>query len=157
MDYVTRILSLPRDLPALKSSAWLHRCAYNHTCNFARSLARRQRCERGISERSLQMRATPGPGPRTLLLRKELWDQVVKALQKLTPEQRELFVRHHLRDESVRDLARQTGRTTHAIEESLSNIRRRIPALLKLQGWSDEETRNLFRSTPVRPHTSRPK
>lgn len=144
MDFVVHMLSMPMELSSAKSSAWLHRCAHNYACNFGRSLARRRKRESAWDDELLQELPTSGPGPKTQFIRKEMWNQVIVALQNLTPDQREMFVRHHLRDESVPDLAKRFKRTPHAVEECLSNIRRRLPSLLQHQGWTEDETRMLF-------------
>ena len=78
-------------------------------------------------------------------------NDIAEALQQLSPAQRDLFVRYHLRNQDIRDLAARTGRTPHAIEESLSNIRRRLAALLTSRGWTDTDAQSLFHAPQIKP------
>jgi RNA polymerase sigma factor (sigma-70 family) len=157
MDFVIKALGREFAEIALTSkTAWLHRCAYNHALNYSRTISRRRQREQSWTERygedaEREANARPAavPGPRTLTLRKELWHQVAAAVQRLTPMQQELFVRHHFRHQTARELAAMFDRTPHAMEESLSNIRRRLAALLRSSGWTDEETQALFKMSPL--------
>lgn len=153
MDFVARLLGSGNTLPAC-STAWLNRCARNHASNYARNVGRRQQKEKSWTERYgedgdrlAQAHASATPGPKTLTMRKEFWRQVAAALTHLTPAQRDLFVRYHLRNESLQNLSLRYHRTPHALEESLSNIRKRLAVLLSSQGWTDKETQALFRHT----------
>jgi RNA polymerase sigma factor (sigma-70 family) len=153
MEFVLRLLRLPP--PETYSSAWLHRCAYNHACNYVRTLRRRRQrevCSAAQSESQAdQLHAYPAsnPGPKTLTLRKELWRQLAKALEQLSPSQRELFVRYHLRHQNISQLAARFQRTPHAIEVSLSHTRQRLATLLRQVGWTEADARTLFRSGPA--------
>lgn len=150
VEFLEHIFKRNQPIP---SSAWLHRCAHNFACNYVRALARRRAKEQTWSERyadnAEQQRdshAAPTPGPKTLFLQKELWEQVVGAVRQLTPTQQALFIRYYLRNYSIRDLATRTGRTPHAIEESLSNIRKRLNQILQKQGWTEQDAALLFRT-----------
>lgn len=151
MDFVVRLLK-PEN-PTAPSVAWLHRCAYNHACSFRRTIVRRQKHESSSSEpyheEVAQAFGGYRPGPKTLMMRKELWKQITKALEQLTANQRELFVRYHLRSETIRELALRFNRSPHAVEESLSNTRKRLVALLIQQGWTIADAKGLFQATSV--------
>ena len=131
-------------------TAWVHRCARNFACNYLRAYIRRHQSERRFSEQvvsrdqRLAGRAARGPGPRTLTLRNSFWEHVFATLQNLTSDQRELFIGYHLRQYSLTDLAQRTGRSLHAVEQSLYNIHRRLANLLQQQGWSAPDTQQLF-------------
>jgi RNA polymerase sigma factor (sigma-70 family) len=158
MEFMRRVLSLP---PTTRPTApftpetllWLHRCARNHASNHVRRLARRRQTERtwtecfgAAAERFSQSCMARGAGPRTLTMRGELWRQVRAALKQLSPSQRELFVRYHLRNYSISDLANRFDRTPHAVEEALSHTRKRLALLLIGEGWTDADIHTLFRS-----------
>lgn len=163
MDFVVRLLgkqeasknTVPEPLVG-RTAAWLQRCAHNHACNYARSLSRRRQREQSWTDRfgangdlAEETRMATGPGPRTLVLRRELWKQIATALERFTPDQREIFIRFHIRRENTRELAVRFKRSPHAVEECLSNVRKRLATLLRSYGWTEEETQLLFRATLI--------
>jgi RNA polymerase sigma factor (sigma-70 family) len=132
-----------------ENPAWLHRSAHNFACNYLRSQMRRSRRERdwveGASGAVRRPNASPSsPGPRTLTLRKLLWEQLSRLLRQCTPAQQELFVRYHVRRQSIIELAEHTGRTPHALRQSLSQMNRRFAQQLQQHGWSRTETWRIF-------------
>lgn len=133
------------------NAAYLHRCARNYVSNCLRATRRRQQRERCYAEHNTAgavcIAAFPAPGPRTLILRKALWEQVFAMLKQFTPEQRDLFVRYHVRQQSLSDLAERTGRTLPATSQALYHIHRRLSRLLLAQGWSGEDARQLCASS----------
>src|SRR5579871_2420076 len=113
--------------PHPENPAWLHRCAHNFACNYLRTQIRRSRRERNWAERSTgatlpSSGTSQPPGPRTLTLRKVLWEQLARLLHQCTPAQQELFMRYHVRRQSILELSRRTGRTPHALRQSLSQL-----------------------------------
>ena len=148
-----RVHLLRTPWPGSDASAWLHRCAHNYACNYLRGLMRRQTAEQKYSEHVTGTR--PGanipmvrlPGPRTLTLRKVFWEQLVRTLRQFTPEQRSLFTQYHLRHQNLADIAAQTGRSVHALQQSLYHLHRRLAKLLLEQGWSVADVRQLFGSS----------
>ena len=148
-------LHLLRNSPAcLDSAAWLHRCAHNFASNYRRSQQRRQLRERRYSEQAgvnTAAAAEPryaGAGPKTLTLRNALWEQVLTTLRQFTPEQRDLFLRYHLRQQNLAQLAERTGRTPAAVTQAIYHIHRRLARLLLAQGWTVTEARQFVCSTP---------
>lgn len=145
-----RVHLLRTALPSAPSSSWLHRCAHNYACNYLRGLIRRRSTEQRYREHvtgapqggSVTMIRIPGP--RTLTLRKVFWEQLVATLRQFTPEQRSLFTRHHLRQHSLAAIAAETGRTVHALQQSLYHLHRRLAKLLLEQGWNVADVRQLF-------------
>jgi RNA polymerase sigma factor (sigma-70 family) len=129
--------------------AWLHRCAHNYACNYLRTQVRRSSRERNWVESSTGPLQRPTdvpqpPGPRTLTLRKQLWEQLIRLLHQYTPAQQELFVRYHLRRQSIPELSRRTGRTPHALRQSLSQMHHRLADQLHQQGWSGADAKRMF-------------
>ena len=123
------------------------------------SRIRRQQWERTLSEQALSAGqnlsnwAFRGPGPRTLTLRKGLWDEVFSTLCQLTQEQRDLFVRYHVRQQSLTEISHGTGRTPHALQQALYTMHRRLGQLLTQQGWSATDAKQLF-NTVLPPSSS---
>ena len=148
-------LHLLRDVSTRSyNAAWLHRCAHNYVSNYHRSYQRRQQRERRYSEQTgvnTAVVAEPryaGAGPKTLTLRNALWDQVLTTLRQFTPEQRDLFLRYHLRQQNLAQLAERTGRTPAAITQAIYHIHRRLARLLLAQGWTVADARQFVCSSP---------
>ena len=145
-----RLHLLRAENPRLDSPAWLHRCARNYALNYLRTQTRRQQREHRFAEQNHVMPsllAEPvafGPGPKTLTLRKALWEQVFATLKQFTPDQQELFVCYHVRQQTLAELSTATGRTVHALQQSLANLHRRLAQLLLQEGWSAGDARQLF-------------
>lgn len=148
-----RVHFLRTPVPDGASTAWLNRCAHNYACNYLRSMVRRKSTEQKYTDQivgSKHCRAGAEvyfPGPRTLTLRKVFWDQLLLTLRHFTPEQQSLFLRYHIRQHSMTDISLQTGRTVHALQQSLSHMHRRLSRLLLEQGWNLAEIRQLFGSS----------
>lgn len=146
MEFVQRLVKLSPRPAGLDSPAWVMRCAQNHAISFARSLQRRRKHEQAAAPTPPV--ATPGPGPKTLALRRELWQQLFAVLKQLTPLQRELFVRYHIRQQSIAHIAARCNKSPHAVAEGLSHARQRLAVLLRDAGWTEADARALFQSAP---------
>lgn len=152
MDYRLHLLCHP-NLPT-GSEAWIRSCAHNYACNYLRAQIRRRQRERdGAASAPCHtgLKATFGlrlPGPRTLALRRALWEQLFSTLRQFTPEQRDLFIRYHVREQSWQELTQRTGRSAHALQQSLYHIHKRLACLLVAQGWSAQDAVQLFAVMP---------
>lgn len=146
MEFVQRLVKLTPRPAGLDSPAWVLRCAQNHTTSFVRVLQRRLSHERSTAPTPPV--AAPGPGPKTLALRRELWQQLFAVLNQLTPLQRELFVRYHIRQQNIAYIAARCGKSPHAVAEGLSHARQRLAVLLRAAGWTEADARALFQSAP---------
>lgn len=120
-------------LPPMRQAALLSKAARNHVLNFVRDLTLRARRERPL-ESLLEQRAAAG-SPQEMLMKGHFWDEIDTALQRLTPAQRTLFIRVHFYGDTIEEIARQTGRTIHAVTQSLYTARRRLRAILIEMGY----------------------
>jgi len=152
MDFRLHLLRSPG--PQVDSEGWIRRCAYNYACNYLRSQMRRLERERDLAQKpqSIVGRSASSafaiPGPRTLTLRKALWEQIFATLKEFTPEQRDLFLRYHVRQQSWQELTQRTGRSAHALQQALYHIHQRLARLLLARGWSARDAAQLFVATP---------
>jgi DNA-directed RNA polymerase specialized sigma24 family protein len=89
-------------------------------------------------------------------MRRDFWTRVRALLRVFTADQQELFLRYHVRQQSLMDLAERDGRSLHALHQSLHNVHRRLARLLIEQGWDAAEVRQLFGAPTPQP-VSRPR
>lgn len=142
-------------LPAPPLGAWMRKCARNHVINHLRTRGRRMAHEQPWPET-----ASDG-GPPTAwdcpdgapsadsdLLRAEFWKRVMAALAELAPAPQQVFLRHHLSDETVEDISAFLGRTPHAIEQSLCRSRKHLRAALERHGLTEAELRQYLADDP---------
>lgn len=138
------------------SEAWLRRCADNFARNVRRHWTRVHRWEArwpdwaGPEGERQDWDCPDGDAnsnPEVRLLREELLGRIHAAAQQLTPAQQFLFERYFLDDASIPSLAAATGQTPHAISQSLSNIRKRLRAILERQGLDEQVAREYIQLT----------
>jgi RNA polymerase sigma factor (sigma-70 family) len=140
--------AVPRELPGHCFAAWLHRCAANFATSYCRARAPLGQNECPWPE-TLDANGSRQPWdcadnaltPEASLLREEFWRRMTAALEQLSPAMRELLVRHHLHDECIQEIAVSSGRTPHAVEQTLVRARRRQRAILERMGLSEPELR----------------
>jgi RNA polymerase sigma factor (sigma-70 family) len=153
MDFRLHLQTIPN--PQTENLGWLHRCAHNYACNYLRTQIRRSQRERTWAENYAGMEqpltgaAQPvitvqPPGPRTLTLRKLLLEQLDHLLHQCTPAQQELFVHYHVGQQSIAELSHHTGRSPHALRQSLSQLNRRLAQQLQQHGWNRTEAMRIF-------------
>ena len=83
------------------------------------------------------------------LMRDEFWRPLMAALAKLEPIPQQIFLRHHLNDEPVQDLAAAFDRTPHAIHQTLLRARKHLRAALERQGVTQSELLQYLTEVPV--------
>jgi RNA polymerase sigma-70 factor (ECF subfamily) len=136
-DYLLKIM-LMKDLrqrlqaPPWQVYAFLSTCARNHTLNFKRAVANRNKIIGSWSEigRVWEL-ADDAPTPEEWALQTLIWEQIDAALDALEAEQSALFVAYYMEQRSTRELASQLGCTIHAVQLRLWRIRRHLRACLE--------------------------
>lgn len=136
------------------SEAWLRRCADNFARNVRRHWTHVHRWEAPWpewagpdGERQAWDCPDGGADPEARLLRDELLGRIQAAARRLTPAQQFLFEAYFLDEASIPALAAATGQTPHAVSQSLSNIRRRLRAILERQGLDERVAREYIHLT----------
>lgn len=131
---------------ALRSDAWLHRCARNYARDFCRARLCWQNHEAAWPEAAragslcLLWDCPDGaPSVEAGLLRKEFCERVTAAVARLEPAPREMLVRHHLHGECIQEIATASGRTPAAVKQALFRARNQLRALLQRQGFDETE------------------
>ncbi len=154
MEFVLRFLRRVAPPGGFPGMGWLYRCASNHTKDFCRVRTRlRSReasCYVDDPDREKLSAMEQDGNPLATFLRAACREQILQAISQLAEGQRVLFVRHHLGDESIASLAASSGRSPHAVEQTLFRARQRIQSLLERRGWSERELRRcLDESAPL--------
>jgi RNA polymerase sigma factor (sigma-70 family) len=131
--------------PEEYTRCWWYRCVKNWIISFRRHLnsvrrheARWPRWETEESVQELWEVADERFQPEACLLLNNFKEKLQNALLHLTPSQRELFIQHHINQVSIEDLSIASGRTEHAIEQSLYHVRKRLREILTRQGFVQE-------------------
>ena len=117
--------------------AWLGRCADNYVIDLLRRQSRETDHKQedflqpGKEEEddSINNLSDDEPSPEILALRHEFLDEL-RELPGLTEKQRAILIGYFLFDENKEALAASLGTTVHAIEQQISNLRKRLPKLL---------------------------
>jgi DNA-directed RNA polymerase specialized sigma24 family protein len=65
--------------------------------------------------------------------------------------QREVLVRHHLREETIAELAAALSRSPHAVEQLLLRARQRLRSVLERRGWSERELKGWLAASQAAP------
>lgn len=100
-------------------TAWLTAISRNTALNRARSLT-------GQSEPLSEDMPDQKPSPEEELLRKERQEQLLRALDGLTAEERALFYRKYYYLQSTGQIAAELGMTVRAVEGRLYRLRKRL-------------------------------
>lgn len=124
--------------------AWIHLCAKRFALNYIRSIARRNRHEVACS---LLVDADTFPAtaedqdetnsPHAVVLRHEFWQQMIAAVNLLCPRQKTYLYRHHVRGETVQEIADAHHCTEHSVEQTLLRARQRLRILLLRRQWDE--------------------
>lgn len=134
------------------SLQWVRHCALNHARNFRRhnSIIQSHESHWPDSETCQSspelLRILRNVSPEAFLLRNEYWRSIASVMAHLEPMPRELLLLHHLSGYTIAELSAYSGRTPHAVEQTLSRTRRHIRALLGRQGTTEAELRFHFAS-----------
>jgi RNA polymerase sigma factor (sigma-70 family) len=126
-------------------TAWRDVCMRRHIVSYCREVARRRWAmlpdAASLEAGGGQVISSDHPGisPETGVLQGEFRDRFAAALAQLASPARDVVIRHVIYGESIRDLAAALGRKPHAVSESCSTALRRIRAILRRQGMTDEE------------------
>ena len=107
--------------------AYLTACARRHSLRYAKRLAR-------FSIRTLPLdmaevgRDSAGPhdDPYRVAEECDLIRRVIEAISKLARRDRQLFIRHHVFDQSLASISRDCGETSNALAQRLFRIRTRL-------------------------------
>jgi RNA polymerase sigma factor (sigma-70 family) len=135
--------------PKARCHAFLRRASRNHVLNFITACQRRRKYEGldYLESRCREPACLSAEAERDFLpevyAEKELfWEQIEVGLQVLTPSQCALLIRYHLENAAIAEIAASSGRSVHAIEQSLSNARKRLRSALIAQGNTEAELRS---------------
>lgn len=150
-DFLVRMLVVAnlRELLDPASSeylrAWLSRSAANHVADFQRAQARKRAAEIRMDTAVVDTfrpyeHSISDDDPMQRLLCRESLAALTSALNVLNSDQLEILSRH-CKGESAAEIAAAYGRTRHAIEQCLCNIRRRLKAeAARLAGEGEDQT-----------------
>jgi RNA polymerase sigma factor (sigma-70 family) len=142
--FVERMLLIAEEPEFYMSSvlreAWLHRCARNHARNFRRHIFRRDRQCVSISALHEQVarekEASEKQSPEFLLLRNHTQSTLDTAFGGLIPEMQRVLLSHYMLGLTASEIARRSGKSTHAVEQALYRARRLMRGQLAQQGVS---------------------
>ena len=138
------------------SPAWVNRCAENFARNYVRSTVRLRAkefcCSSETDTGAFAAFASPAPPLETGLLRRELRNRILTAIYRLESVQRDVFLRRHLKAETVESIALSFGATPNAIRKTLGRARRKLQDLLQEDGGTEIELRGYLApaSTSIR-------
>lgn len=85
--------------------------------------------------------------PEAACLRKEAWEQVLKAAEQLQQTPRQLYLRHVFQEQSVAQLAAATGKSENAVRHALERAQNHVCAALTRRGVTEQD----FRAHPFAP------
>ena len=71
----------------------------------------------------------------------ELNTIITNALKQLAETQRECFVRHHIFDESIENIAEVMDKSPHAIKQILYRTRQQLRSILERKGYDESSLR----------------
>ena len=124
----------------IENAAWTHRCAKNFAKNYRRNAERLYRhefvCSLFFQTNTLSETAedqNPSHNPQSVILQHEFWQQLTVAVDLLCPRQKSCFLRHHVRGETIKEIAAAYHCTEHSIEQALLRARQRLRDLLARQ------------------------
>jgi len=131
--------------PAGRRESYLRRSARNYTLNFVESL-RSERASLAAYAMSLYDDDAPLPElelvqPEKRLFRSLFWRQIYSGLRGLRPAAGDL-TSSYLCGDTICELSSASGRTKHAVNQSLSSARKRLRAILMAQGNTETELRS---------------
>jgi RNA polymerase sigma factor (sigma-70 family) len=120
--------------------AFVRRAARNHAINFQRDS---RHSDREVWSSKLDLVGAivtdHDAQPSVCLMKRQFWEQIRSGLDELEDPQRALFLRFHVDRTPVDELASASGRTSHAIRQSLRITRRRLRKLLCEHGHTESE------------------
>ncbi len=112
---------------------WLFRIAANLCKDFLKSPRRADLSIEGASAKlALALERRKGSGPDADLEREELKERVQRALERLSPEQREAFVLKHLEGRSYGEMATLLGASKSALKMRVLRAREELQTLLRV-------------------------
>jgi DNA-directed RNA polymerase specialized sigma24 family protein len=156
-SFVVRWLFRALDPPpwtwsAARCRPYVARAARNYVADYAIE-AERSRLEAISVHCEFQERCPPhaDASPAVRLLRHAFWDEIQVGIDRLAPPVKTLFVRRHLENWSVEDLAVATGRTANAVSHSLRNSCGRMRQLLAARGTTAGELHACATAAPLAP------
>ena len=131
------------------SEPWLDRCADNWVINaFLRESRKRYHeisftfenffAEDEDDQLTIEI-ASEKLSPEESVMRIELVQRILSTVSTLTPAQQELFKRHFLNSEEVKELASESHSHLNAIYQAIWALRKRLRSLLVHQGLSVQE------------------
>jgi len=140
--YQARERPAAQDVPA--QAAWLRRIFSHNLANAVRDVTRAKRdvrrersLETAIEESSARMEAwlvAEQSSPSGRAEKNELLLRLIEALDQLSPDQQEAIVLHHLKGQSLSELARHFGRSPAAVAGLLHRGLKKLQDLLADQG-----------------------
>ena len=134
-------LRVHQGLPAFKTGSkfftWLYRITVNRVIDFARSRKTRRTVEldspegegSGLVER---LQNTESQNPSDLILRKELSDKILEAIDALSPKHRLVFILHAMENLSYKEIAEVAGCSIGTVMSRLFYARRKLQQHLAL-------------------------
>src|SRR5262249_32065876 len=149
MKFVLRLLTYlrlhPHALPPISDlPAWLHKAAFRHALNCRnarRRLLQREGARVNIGDETeqgyLEALPSPEPTPEEIIVQQAEFQALRAILLQVEPQQGELFLARYHEGASIEELARRFGRASHALEKTLSIVRRRLPERLAQHGWTE--------------------
>ncbi len=153
LHFAQKMLTAP--LPTSNVEAWMRESARNHVIDYARARQKRLTHEcywpQTVSDSGQPVKRDcqdGAPSVEAELLQDELRRLLMVALMELSPMAREVFLRHHLSGESAEEIATSSGRTPHAVEQSLYRSRKHLRAALERHGSTEAELRQYLTDDP---------
>lgn len=126
--------------------AWEYTCARRFALNYCRAEHRHeQTCDwqelAQLAETGMLLVCSHKPEePIDFAARHEFYSHLVRSVNALPHFQREVFVRHHLQDESVQEVAVVLHKTPGAIVQTLWRARQRVRALMQEHHAADSHS-----------------
>jgi RNA polymerase sigma-70 factor (ECF subfamily) len=121
-----------------KVPPWLYRIAVRQTVNYRRRQGRQRHLLQAYSERG-ERRESQLPNPRDWVLGQELRQSVAEALDRLTPQDREILLLKYTEGWSYGQLADHLGAGVKTIEYRLLRARRALRGHLRQYGEQEQE------------------